>query len=232
MKLHLEFFFEVDRAYQKGTLFLFDEVGDKVPENLRVVEKDGLDIFGNPLGSVKNKYVKCPMCSRDVGATKYAPHLHKCMLGGRNSSRAASARIASKANLMPSSQNSSDFGQLGDGGSLDGFDDDLDWRNEPNQNSSKHKNKKRKNVTNSSNNGNSPRVQPSSKNSAVKSIAEVSQSKQGEEMHWNSVASEGLSKNYIDSKLSMSKRSGKKPGKSSSSLKKNKKKQHQKSGYD
>lgn len=48
---------KVDRAYQKGTLFLFDEVGDKVPENLRVVEKDGLDIFGNPLGSVKNKYV-------------------------------------------------------------------------------------------------------------------------------------------------------------------------------
>ena len=138
----------------------------------------------------------------------------------------------SKANLMPSSQNSSDFGQLGDGGSLDGFDDDLDWRNEPNQNSSKHKNKKRKNVTNTSNNGNSPRVQPSSKNSAVKSIAEVSQSKQGEEMHWNSVASEGLSKNYIDSKLSVSKRSGKKPGKSSTSLKKNKKKQHQKACYD
>ena len=48
---------KVDRAYQKGTLFLFDEVGDKVPESLRIVEKDGLDIFGNPLGSVKNKYV-------------------------------------------------------------------------------------------------------------------------------------------------------------------------------
>ena len=134
---------------------------------------------------------------------------------------------------MPSSQNSSDFGQLGDGGSLDGFDDDLDWRNEPNQNSSKHKNKKRKNAANNSNNGSSPRVQPSNKNSLVKSVSEIPLLKEGEDMHWNSVANEGLNKNFLDSKhLTVPKRSGKKPGKSSSSLKKNKKKQHQKSGYD
>uniref|UniRef100_A0A1B0C8V7 SAGA-associated factor 11 n=1 Tax=Lutzomyia longipalpis TaxID=7200 RepID=A0A1B0C8V7_LUTLO len=37
----------------------------------------------------------CPNCDRSVAASRFAPHLEKCMGMGRNSSRIASRRIAS-----------------------------------------------------------------------------------------------------------------------------------------
>ncbi len=36
----------------------------------------------------------CPNCGRNLAATRFAPHLEKCMGMGRNSSRVASRRIA------------------------------------------------------------------------------------------------------------------------------------------
>lgn len=39
----------------------------------------------------------CPNCQRNMAASRFAPHLEKCMGMGRNSSRLASRRIASSA---------------------------------------------------------------------------------------------------------------------------------------
>lgn len=39
----------------------------------------------------------CPNCQRNMAASRFAPHLEKCMGMGRNSSRLASRRIATSA---------------------------------------------------------------------------------------------------------------------------------------
>ena len=40
--------------------------------------------------------IECPNCDRSLAASRFAPHLEKCMGMGRNSSRVASRRIADK----------------------------------------------------------------------------------------------------------------------------------------
>merc|ERR1712029_415666 len=48
------------------------------------------DIFGKPIngkGSKINIETKCPQCKTTMNATRFAPHLSKCMGMGRTSSR-------------------------------------------------------------------------------------------------------------------------------------------------
>ena len=57
-----------------------------------IVNSPGLDIFGQP-PSIKKQYeCVCPNCQRTLAASRFAPHLEKCMGMGRISSRIASRR--------------------------------------------------------------------------------------------------------------------------------------------
>lgn len=52
----------------------------------------GLDIFGEVSAVRKTYECVCPNCGRNMAASRFAPHLEKCMGMGRNSSRIASRR--------------------------------------------------------------------------------------------------------------------------------------------
>lgn len=68
-----------------------------------VVVRAGHDIFGQHIdGSVADTKFECPNCKRTVVASRYAPHLEKCMGIGRNSrnsSRIAKQRMTADALL-------------------------------------------------------------------------------------------------------------------------------------
>ena len=51
----------------------------------------GRDVFGH-VPMKKQLECVCPNCSRNLAASRFAPHLEKCMGMGRNSSRIASRR--------------------------------------------------------------------------------------------------------------------------------------------
>lgn len=51
----------------------------------------GLDVFGHGPGKRAMECI-CPNCGRNMAASRFAPHLEKCMGMGRNSSRIASRR--------------------------------------------------------------------------------------------------------------------------------------------
>merc|ERR1712038_881900 len=53
----------------------------------------GRDIFGQ-IPMKKPLECPCPNCHRNMAASRFAPHLEKCMGMGRTSSRVASRRIA------------------------------------------------------------------------------------------------------------------------------------------
>lgn len=63
------------------------------PVPIAIIDKKGLDIFGQVPVKKQHECV-CPNCSRNLAASRFAPHLEKCMGMGRNSSRIASKRIA------------------------------------------------------------------------------------------------------------------------------------------
>lgn len=83
------------------------------PEDMRVVEAPGLDIFGVPVSKKYDFNCKCPTCHRSLAAQRFAPHLEKCMGMGRNSSRIANRRLAAGSSGSQNSQN-------GNGGSSQG----------------------------------------------------------------------------------------------------------------
>ncbi|KAL4228694.1 Ataxin-7-like protein 3 [Mactra antiquata] len=56
-----------------------------------IVDRPGVDVFGN-LPAKKQLECICPNCQRNLAASRFAPHLEKCMGMGRNSSRIASRR--------------------------------------------------------------------------------------------------------------------------------------------
>lgn len=77
---------QVHRAAKMG--FIFTEPGD---EMYRIKDGTGLDVFGQPLARPKKQLnCTCPQCGRNIGASRLAPHLEKCMGMGRLSSRSAS----------------------------------------------------------------------------------------------------------------------------------------------
>lgn len=57
-----------------------------------IVDQPGLDVFGQVYNQWKNKECVCPNCSRSIAASRFAPHLEKCLGMGRNSSRIANRR--------------------------------------------------------------------------------------------------------------------------------------------
>lgn len=58
------------------------------------MDKAGLDVFGQ-VPTKKQYDCPCPNCSRSLAASRFAPHLEKCMGMGRISSRIASRRLVS-----------------------------------------------------------------------------------------------------------------------------------------
>lgn len=63
-----------------------------VPSDVEIVDQPGVDIFGQVYNQWKNKECVCPNCSRSIAASRFAPHLEKCLGMGRNSSRIANRR--------------------------------------------------------------------------------------------------------------------------------------------
>lgn len=57
------------------------------------MDEIGLDVFGQ-VPMKKQLECICPNCQRNLAASRFAPHLEKCMGMGRSSSRIANRRIA------------------------------------------------------------------------------------------------------------------------------------------
>ncbi|KAH8554600.1 hypothetical protein BGW37DRAFT_480333 [Umbelopsis sp. PMI_123] len=65
------------------------------------VNKAGCDIFGNSFTSANLPSYECVNCHKMFPATRYAPHLEKCLgLAGRQSSRVANRRMGSQSPYM------------------------------------------------------------------------------------------------------------------------------------
>lgn len=88
----LGIYFEVHRAAKSGSLFVDESLVNENSE-YAIIDAKGLDIFGQ-LPMKKQHECICPNCHRNLAASRFAPHLEKCMGMGRNSSRIASKRIA------------------------------------------------------------------------------------------------------------------------------------------
>ena len=71
-------------------IFLFD-----VPA---IIDRPGVDVLGQ-VQTKKNYECVCPNCQRNLAASRFAPHLEKCMGMGRNSSRIASRRLVVEPRL-------------------------------------------------------------------------------------------------------------------------------------
>lgn len=111
--------FEVHRSVKLGIFFLDEAKDDE--KKYEIVDEVGLDVFGQvPLK--KQFECVCPNCQRNLAASRFAPHLEKCMGMGRNSSRIASKRIAN------SGKAESD---------VDDYDNDSDWNYSSDRKSSK-----------------------------------------------------------------------------------------------
>lgn len=63
---------------------------------IEIVDQPGVDIFGQVYNQWKNKECECPNCKRLIAASRFAPHLEKCLGMGRNSSRIANRRLVGK----------------------------------------------------------------------------------------------------------------------------------------
>uniref|UniRef100_A0A8B9JGC4 Ataxin-7-like protein 3 n=1 Tax=Astyanax mexicanus TaxID=7994 RepID=A0A8B9JGC4_ASTMX len=84
--------FEVHRAVKQGYFFL-DDTDQESMKDFEIVDQPGVDIFGQVYNQWKNKECVCPNCSRSIAASRFAPHLEKCLGMGRNSSRIANRRL-------------------------------------------------------------------------------------------------------------------------------------------
>uniref|UniRef100_A0A3P8ZCM9 Ataxin-7-like protein 3 n=1 Tax=Esox lucius TaxID=8010 RepID=A0A3P8ZCM9_ESOLU len=89
--------FEVHRAVKQGYFFL-DDTDQESMREFEIVDQPGLDVFGQVYNQWKNKECVCPNCSRSIAASRFAPHLEKCLGMGRNSSRIANRRIVTGGN--------------------------------------------------------------------------------------------------------------------------------------
>ncbi|KAG7492152.1 hypothetical protein MATL_G00012280 [Megalops atlanticus] len=105
--------FEVHRAVKQG-YFLLDETDQDSMKDFEIVDQPGVDIFGQVYNQWKNKECVCPNCSRSIAASRFAPHLEKCLGMGRNSSRIANRRIASSNNMNKSESDQEDNDDIND----------------------------------------------------------------------------------------------------------------------
>ncbi|XP_054161858.1 SAGA-associated factor 11 homolog isoform X2 [Oppia nitens] len=142
-------YFDVHRA-AKHTKSLF--VDESTAEEIDKYDKKGTDIFGE-LPVKKQHECECPNCHRNLAASRFAPHLEKCMGMGRNSSRIASKRIANTS----MKNNDSD---------ADEYDNnaDTDWNANGGDKPTKKRTKRLKNGNNGIGNGIHKRVYNSKQN--------------------------------------------------------------------
>ncbi|XP_048859085.1 ataxin-7-like protein 3 isoform X2 [Brienomyrus brachyistius] len=105
--------FEVHRAVKQGYFFL-DETDQDSMKDFEIVDQPGVDIFGQVYNQWKNKECVCPNCNRSIAASRFAPHLEKCLGMGRNSSRIANRRIASSNNMSKSESDQEDNDDIND----------------------------------------------------------------------------------------------------------------------
>ncbi|XP_066554704.1 ataxin-7-like protein 3 isoform X2 [Amia ocellicauda] len=105
--------FEVHRAVKCGYFFL-DEGDPDNTKDYEIVDQPGVDIFGQVYNQWKNKECVCPNCNRSIAASRFAPHLEKCLGMGRNSSRIANRRIASSNNMNKSESDQEDNDDIND----------------------------------------------------------------------------------------------------------------------
>uniref|UniRef100_A0A096M1K8 Ataxin-7-like protein 3 n=1 Tax=Poecilia formosa TaxID=48698 RepID=A0A096M1K8_POEFO len=95
--------FEVHRAVKQGYFFL-DDTDQESMRDFEIVDQPGLDVFGQVYNQWKNKECVCPNCNRSIAASRFAPHLEKCLGMGRNSSRIANRRIVTGNNTNNKSE--------------------------------------------------------------------------------------------------------------------------------
>ncbi|XP_047656980.1 ataxin-7-like protein 3 isoform X2 [Tachysurus fulvidraco] len=105
--------FEVHRAVKQGYFFL-DETDQESMKDFEIVDQPGVDIFGQVYNQWKNKECVCPNCNRSIAASRFAPHLEKCLGMGRNSSRIANRRIANSNNTSKSESDQEDNDDVND----------------------------------------------------------------------------------------------------------------------
>ncbi|XP_046894578.1 ataxin-7-like protein 3 isoform X2 [Hypomesus transpacificus] len=105
--------FEVHRAVKQGYFFL-DETDQESMKDFEIVDQPGVDIFGQVYNQWKNKECVCPNCNRSIAASRFAPHLEKCLGMGRNSSRIANRRIATNNNTSKSESDQEDNDDVND----------------------------------------------------------------------------------------------------------------------
>ncbi|TNN60777.1 Ataxin-7-like protein 3 [Liparis tanakae] len=105
--------FEVHRAVKQGCFFV-DETDQESMKEFEIVDQPGVDIFGQVYNQWKNKECECPNCKRLIAASRFAPHLEKCLGMGRNSSRIANRRLASNNNMSKSESDQEDNDDLND----------------------------------------------------------------------------------------------------------------------
>ncbi|XP_037545161.1 ataxin-7-like protein 3 [Nematolebias whitei] len=105
--------FEVHRAVKQGYFFL-DDTDQESTKEFEIVDEPGVDVFGQVFNQWKNKECECPNCRRLIAASRFAPHLEKCLGMGRNSSRIASRRLASSNNTSKSESDQEDNDDVND----------------------------------------------------------------------------------------------------------------------
>ncbi|PSN32500.1 hypothetical protein C0J52_21942 [Blattella germanica] len=108
--------FDVHHAVKTGLFDMDDSVREEKSDN-QMMDGSDADVFGQqPIKKAQECICYCPTCKHSLAASRFAPHLAKCMGMGRNSSRIASRRIAnnSKESVAYSGMMSDD-------------EDDADW---------------------------------------------------------------------------------------------------------
>ncbi|XP_013192180.1 SAGA-associated factor 11 homolog [Amyelois transitella] len=140
--------FEFHHGLKTGLTDLIE--GEKEDDDMyKIVNSPECDVFGySVLKKTPDSNCSCPNCDRPVSATRFAPHLEKCMGMGRNSSRIASRRIASNSR-EPTSY----------AGLLSDDEDDADWaggslQNERRKRRIKNNNNRKPNKLHNGNNRN------------------------------------------------------------------------------
>lgn len=133
--------FDVHRSCKLGTLFLGD-TDPKSQKEHEIVDRPGVDVFGN-VPAKKQLECTCPNCQRNLAASRFAPHLEKCMGMGRNSSRIASRR-SQKALKENEARLGADLLKRDSGDSEDDYND-VDWTLYPDKRLKRLRKEKRSN---------------------------------------------------------------------------------------
>jgi len=114
--------FDLHRAVKTGIYEAIEYEDNSAPHPIA----GHVDVFGHTVSTVTGlpslktvPQIECPNCKRQLAASRFAPHLEKCMGMGRNSSRLASRRIATS---NKESYRDVEEEETGEGGG-----DDEDW---------------------------------------------------------------------------------------------------------